>query len=55
MSVFAVESRHLLSLILNPVSNALTRPTHPDFKHHRDLTPVTLLEDNCLRSILAAE
>ena len=33
--------RRIFSLILNPVSNAYTRTTRPEWKHHRDLTPVT--------------
>jgi ectoine hydroxylase len=40
--------RAIFSLILNPVSNALRRPMRPDHKHHRDLTPVAPLEDDCL-------
>ena len=40
--------RSIFSLILNPVSNALTKSARPDFKHHRDLSEVTPLEDNCL-------
>jgi ectoine hydroxylase len=40
--------RSIFSLILNPVSNAYTRSTRPDYKHHRDLTPVTALDDDCL-------
>ena len=32
--------RRIFSLILNPVSNAYTRTDRPDWKHHRDLTPV---------------
>ena len=40
--------RSIFSVILNPVSNAYTRPTRPDYKHHRDLTPVVALEDDCL-------
>lgn len=32
--------RTIFSLILNPVSNALTRRRRPDHQHHRDLTPV---------------
>ena len=32
--------RAIFSVILNPVSNALTRQDRPDYKHHRDLTPV---------------
>ena len=47
--------RAIFSLILNPVSNALLRPTRPDFKHHHDLTPVVPLEDDCLQSMAAAE
>ncbi len=40
--------RRIFSLILNPVSNALTRYDRPDYKHHRDLTPVVPLADDCL-------
>lgn len=40
--------RPIFSLILNPVSNALTRYHRPEYKHHRDLTPVTALADDCL-------
>lgn len=32
--------RSIFSLILNPVANAYTRVGRPDYKHHRDLTPV---------------
>jgi ectoine hydroxylase len=32
--------RRIFSLILNPVSNACTRHARPDWKHHKDLTPV---------------
>ncbi len=46
--------RAIFSLIVNPVSNALQRPTRPDFKHHRDLTPVRPLGDDCLRVAAAA-
>ena len=41
-------SRRIFSLIVNPVSNALTRFARPDYKHHRDLMPVTSLPDDCL-------
>lgn len=41
-------NRRIFSLILNPVANAQTRRERPDFKHHRDLTPVTPLADDCL-------
>ena len=40
--------RKIFSLIVNPVSNALTRHQRPDHNHHRDLTPVTPLKDDCL-------
>ena len=40
--------RMIFSLILNPVSNALTRHKRPDYQHHRDLTPVVPLSDDCL-------
>ncbi len=46
--------RAIFSLIVNPISNALTAPTRPDFKHHRDLTPITLLDDDCLDQATAA-
>ncbi len=47
--------RAIFSLILNPISNARTLPTRPDYKHHRDLTPVTALADDCLGVSAAAE
>jgi ectoine hydroxylase len=40
--------RRIFSLILNPVSNAYRRESRPDHQHHRDLTPMTALEDDCL-------
>ena len=40
--------RTIFSLILNPVSNALTRHNRPEHQHHRDLTPVAPLDDACL-------
>ena len=46
--------RAIFSLILNPVSNALTKTDRPDHKHHRDLTPVTALADDCLLASAAA-
>ena len=45
---FSPWDRAIFSLILNPVSNAYTRTERPDHKHHRDLTPVAALEDDCL-------
>ena len=46
--------RPIFSVILNPVDNALTRLDRPDYKHHRDLTPVTPLADDCLREAVSA-
>ncbi len=46
--------RRIFSLILNPVANAQTRFERPDHKHHRDLTPVTPLADDCLLSQVPA-
>ena len=41
-------NRSIFSLILNPVDNAYTKVSRPDSKHHRDLTPVRALDDDCL-------
>ncbi|MFQ5937852.1 MAG: phytanoyl-CoA dioxygenase family protein [Acidiferrobacterales bacterium] len=46
--------RRIYSLIVNPVSNALTHHKRPNHQHHRDLTPVTPLADDCLLSGVAA-
>ena len=40
--------RRIFSLILNPLSNAQTSQARPDHKHHRDLSPVAALADDCL-------
>ena len=40
--------RRIFSVILNPVSNASTRADRPDHQHHRDLSPVVPLSDDCL-------
>ncbi len=45
--------RRIYSLILNPVSNALTKRARNEHQHHRDLTPVTPLADDCLLSGVA--
>ncbi len=45
--------RAIFSLIVNPISNACTNPTRPDYKHHRDLTPVEPLADRCLEAYMA--
>jgi ectoine hydroxylase len=47
--------RAIFLLIANPVSNALRKPTRPDHKHHCNLTPITLLDDDCLMTARAAE
>ena len=41
-------NRAIFSLIVNPVSNALTRHQRPDHQHHRALDPLSPLPDNCL-------
>lgn len=46
--------RRIYSLIVNPISNALTRDKRPDHQHHRDLAPVTPLSDDCLFAGVAA-
>ncbi len=46
--------RRIFSLIVNPISNALTREKRPDYQHHRDLTPVVALADDCLLAGAAA-
>lgn len=40
--------RAIFSLILNPVGNAYTQDKRQDHHHHRDLTPVRPLADDCL-------
>ena len=40
--------RTIFSLILNPISNALSGSRRPDHQHHRDLSPVVPLPDDCL-------
>lgn len=41
-------TRAIFSLILNPVANRYTKDKRPEHIHHRDLTPVTALDDGCL-------
>ena len=41
-------NRRIYSLIVNPVANAYTKGQRPDHQHHRDLTPITPLDDDCL-------
>ena len=40
--------RSIFSVILNPVSNASTRNTRPEFKHHRDFSDIEMVADDCL-------
>lgn len=40
--------RSIFSLVVNPVSNAYTATTRPDHKHHRALTPIEPVADDCL-------
>jgi ectoine hydroxylase len=49
--------RAIFSVIVNPVANAYVEPQRPDFKHHRDLSPVAPLADDCLRAaqVVAAQ
>ncbi len=46
--------RSIFSLIVNPVSNAYTGTSRPDYKHHRDLTPVEPVADDCLKDYVTA-
>jgi ectoine hydroxylase len=41
-------NRSIFSLILNPAHNAYTKTIREDFRHHRDVTPVQPLPDDCL-------
>ena len=40
--------RPIFSLIVNPISNAQTKYQRPDYIHHRNITPVSPLSDDCL-------
>ena len=40
--------RSIYSLILNPTTNAQTKFSRPEYKHHTDFTTVTPLSDDCL-------
>jgi ectoine hydroxylase len=44
--------RAIFSLILNPTANRYTSGKRADHFHHRDLTPVTALADDCLGAAL---
>ena len=41
-------NRRIFSLIANPIANRQTAMRRPDYKHHRDFTPVIPLSDDCL-------
>ena len=41
-------NRRIYSAILNPIANAYTRETRADHQHHRDLSVVVPLADDCL-------
>lgn len=41
-------NRTIFSVILNPVQNAYTKEKRAEHNHHRDLTPVRPLADDCL-------
>jgi len=47
-------NRRIFSLIANPIANRQTRFARPDYKHHRDFTPLTVLADDCLVAAAAA-
>lgn len=47
-------NRSIFSLILNPVDNAYTKDARKEQYHHRDLTPVTAVADDCLLQRVAA-
>ncbi|RYY28802.1 MAG: proline hydroxylase [Sphingomonadales bacterium] len=41
-------NRSIFSMILNPIDNAFTKSQRNEHFHHRDLTPVQPLNDDCL-------
>ena len=43
--------RSIYSLILNPSTNAQTKFSRPEYKHHTDFTTVTPLSDDCLLDV----
>ena len=47
-------NRRIFSLVANPVANRQTRFARPDYKHHRDFTPLVPLADDCLAAAAAA-
>ncbi len=47
-------NRRIYSLIVNPITNAYTKESRTDHQHHRGLSPVTPLDDDCLLNAAAA-
>ncbi len=47
-------NRRIYSLIVNPIANAYTKESRTDHQHHRGLSPVTPLDDDCLLSAAIA-
>jgi ectoine hydroxylase len=45
---FSPWHRAIFSIIVNPIANSYTHSQRPDYIHHRALTPITTLADNCL-------
>ncbi len=43
--------RRIFSLIVNPIANAYTDNARQEWKHHRDLTPIEVLTDDCLKGV----
>ena len=43
--------RSIYSLILNPITNAQTKFSRPEYKHHTDFTTVTPFSDHCLLDV----
>ena len=41
-------NRRIFSVILNPTSNAYSKEQRPDHQHHRDISPLVTVEDDCL-------
>lgn len=47
-------TRRIFSLIVNPIANRQTTLARPDYKHHRDFSPIAPLADDCLLEVRAA-
>ena len=46
-------NRSIFSMIANPVDNAYTKVVRKDHQHHRDLSPIRTLADDCLLAKVA--